>query len=149
MSAQTPTEGMLVQRRGEGHYDWQLYGGDGSVGVEWYFRRRTELPTSVMLYHLEPGAEEGSHFHLEGDPDSCSVVSEDELYIVVVGEAVVTVADERTILRAGDAAYIPTGVPHGIKNETDAPADVVLLFGPPEGNPIRRATEAAESAQAH
>lgn len=128
---------MLVQRRGEDHHDWALYEGDGKVGVEWYFRDRTELPTSVMLYHLEPGAEEGSHLHLAGDPDSCSETSEDELYVVVAGEVVVTVAGERAVLRSGDAVYVPKGIEHGVRNESAAPAELVLLFGPPDGNPLR------------
>lgn len=120
---------MLIQRRGDDHYDWSIYRGAGRVGVEWYFRE-SALPTSVMLYHLEPGAEEGSHFHLEGDPDSCSVESQDELYLVVSGEVVMIVDGERTILRSGDATYVPAGPVHGVKNESDAPAELVLLFGP-------------------
>lgn len=128
---------MLVQRRGDDHHDWSLYEGRGPVGVEWYFRERTELPTSVMLYHLEPGAEEGSHLHLAGDPASCSKLSEDELYLVVAGEVVMTVADDEAVLRPGDAVYVPQGVAHGVRNESSAPAELVLLFGPPDGNPLR------------
>jgi quercetin dioxygenase-like cupin family protein len=127
---------MLVQRRGDAHHDWSLYHGEGEVGVEWYFREITALRTSVLLYHLEPGAEEGSHLHLEGDPDSCTVTSEEELYIVVAGEVVMTVDGERAVLRSGDAAYAPAGVRHGVKNESDAPAELVLLVGPPDGNPL-------------
>ncbi|GGH46893.1 cupin domain-containing protein [Microbacterium album] len=130
---------MQIQRRGEGHYDWKLYDGEGRIGVEWYFRHTTELPTSAMLYRLEAGAEEGEHFHLEGDPRSCSVVSQDEMYIVVTGEVVVTLAGERSILRPGDAVYAPQGVPHGVKNESAEPAELILLFGPADGNPLRRA----------
>ena len=128
---------MQIQRRGDAHHDWSLYGGEGRIGVEWYFRRTTSLPTSVMLYHLEPGAEEGSHFHLEGDPDSCSVDSEDELYIVVAGEVVATVDGERATLGPGDAVYVPEGVAHGVRNESGSPAELVLLFGPATGNPLR------------
>ncbi|WP_423464077.1 cupin domain-containing protein [Promicromonospora sp. MS192] len=127
---------MLVQRRGDGHHDWSLYGGSGSLGVEWYFRDTTALPTSVMLYHLEPGAEEGSHFHLRGDPGSCSAESEDEMYVVVAGEVVMTVGEEHTVLRSGDAVYVPEGVPHGVRNDSAAPAELVLLFGPPSGSPL-------------
>lgn len=134
---------MLIQRRGDARYDWQLYRGDGRIGVEWYFRQQTELPTSLMLYHLEPGAEEGSHFHLEGDPDSCSTISEDELYVVIAGTVVMTVDGERAELTAGDAVYVPTGIPHGVKNEQASPAELLLLFGPPDGNPLRAAQEAA------
>jgi len=132
---------MLLQRRGDEHHDWSLYRGEGSVGVEWYFRDRTQLPTSVMLYHLEPGASEGEHFHLEGDAGSCSVDSEDELYVCVAGELVMVVGDERETLRPGDAVYVPEGVPHGVRNESDAPAELVLLFGPPTGNPLHRPRE--------
>lgn len=126
---------MLIQRRGDEHHDWALYGGAGRIGIEWYFRAETRLPTSVMLYALAPGDEEGEHLHLAGDDASCSATSEDELYLVVSGEVVVTVADERATLRAGDAVYVPHGVPHGARNESDAPAELVLLFGPPAGNP--------------
>lgn len=131
---------MLVQRRGDRHHDWTLYRGAGRIGIEWYFRDVTDLPTSVMLYHLEPGAEEGTHFHLEGDPGSCSVDSEDELYLVVAGEVVMTVADEREMLGPGDAVYVPRGIPHGVRNESGAPAELVLLFGPPDGNPLKGTT---------
>lgn len=122
---------ILVQRRGGEHHDWALYGGDGEVGIEWYFREATALQANVMLYHLEPGAAEGEHFHLEGDDASCSTYSSDEMYVVVTGEVVVTLADERIVLGPGDAAYAPAGLPHGVKNESDAPAELVLIFGPP------------------
>lgn len=122
---------MIVQRRGDGHHDWSLYGGDGSVGVEWYFRGTTALPSSVMLYRLEPGAAEGEHVHLAGDPASCSDGSSDELYIVVAGEVVATVDGERAVLTSGDAVYAPAGVTHGVRNESDQPAELVLVFGPP------------------
>lgn len=125
---------MQIQRRGDGHFDWSLYRGEGRVGIEWYFRETSALPTSVMLYHLEPGAEEGEHFHLADDPRSCSEESQDELYIVVSGEVVMIVEGERALLGPGDAVYVPEGLPHGVRNESDAPAELVLLFGAPTGD---------------
>ncbi|WP_159500538.1 cupin domain-containing protein [Microbacterium sp. 18062] len=125
-------DGMLIQRRGDDPRDWELYGGEGSVQIEWYFREASQLPANVMLYHLEPGAEEGVHFHLEDDPDSCSTYSSDEMYVVTRGEVVMILADERVVLRAGDAAYAPHGHPHGVVNESAEPAELVLLFGPPK-----------------
>ena len=121
---------MLVQRRGDASHDWALYGGKGSLGIEWYFRDTTALPTSVMLYHLEPGTQEGEHLHLEGDADSCSVKSSDELYVVVAGEVVFTLDGESTVLTPGDAAYAPAGTLHGVSNESDAAAELILVFGP-------------------
>jgi quercetin dioxygenase-like cupin family protein len=32
---------------------------------------------------------------------------------------------------AGDAAYVPSGSVHGIANEADQPAEMVLVFGSP------------------
>ncbi|WP_300264996.1 cupin domain-containing protein [Microbacterium sp.] len=119
---------MRVQRRGDNPFEWELYKGAGRVGIEWYFKETTQLPASVMLYHLEPGAEEGEHFHLEGEEDSCSIESQDEIYVVTVGEVVITSGDERRTLRAGDAFYAPEGMRHGVRNESDAPAELILVF---------------------
>lgn len=127
---------MRVQKRGDDSHDWELYQGQGRVGIEWYFRQTTALPTSVMLYHLEPGAEEGQHHHLAGDPDSCSTTSSDEMYIVTQGEVVVTAGAERRTLRSGDAFYAPEGMPHGVRNESDAAAELVLVFGPRGPHPF-------------
>lgn len=122
---------LLTQRRGDGHHDWTLYAGARRVGIEWYFRDATALGAQVMLYHLEPGASEGEHRHLTGAADSCSAESSDEMYVVVSGEVVFTSAGARRVLRAGDAAYAPAGLVHGVVNDSDAPAELVLVFGPP------------------
>ena len=134
---------MHLQRRGDDHHDTALYAGAGRVGIEWYFRGVTDLSTSVMLYRLELGAEEGQHLHLAGHPDSCSAISEDELYLVIAGEVVVTVGDETAVLGPGDAVYVPEGVRHGVRNDSDAPAELVLLFGPATGNPFRETPAAS------
>jgi quercetin dioxygenase-like cupin family protein len=126
-----PADRPLVQRRGGAHFDWSLYGGAGEVNIEWYFRDSSRLATNVMLYHLEPGASEGEHFHLEGDDGSCSEYSSDEMYVVTLGEVVLTMGEERYVLTAGDSAYAPAGLPHGVTNESDAAAELVLIFGPP------------------
>jgi len=121
---------MRVQRRGDNAHVWELYRGRGRIGIEWYFKETTALPISVMLYHLDPGAEEGEHFHLEGVGDSCSPGSSDEMYVVTAGEVVVTSGESRRVLRAGDAFYAPEGMRHGVRNESDAPAELILVFGP-------------------
>ncbi|WP_194421585.1 cupin domain-containing protein [Microbacterium abyssi] len=121
---------MRVQRRGDNAHEWELYKGRARIGIEWYFKETTDLPISVMLYHLEPGAEEGQHFHLEGVGDSCSPGSSDEMYVVTTGEVVISSDDDQRILRAGDAFYARQGVRHGVRNESDAPAELLLVFGP-------------------
>lgn len=122
---------MTVQRRGDDSRNWTLYGGNGSIEVEWYFRQSTRLGASVMLYHLEPGVEEGMHYHSD-DPGSCSPRSSEEIYVVTKGEIELIIDDERHVLREGDGAYAPSGVPHGVVNSSDQPAELVLIFGPPQ-----------------
>lgn len=119
-----------IQRRGDEARDWQLYGGNGSIQIEWYFPSSTQLGANVMLYHLEPGTEEGVHYHSD-DPGSCSPRSSDEIYVVTKGEVELVLEDGRHLLREGDGAYTPHGVPHGVVNSSDAPAELVLIFGPP------------------
>ena len=134
---------MRVQRRNDNPHDWALYRGAGRIGVEWYFKETTKLQASVMLYHLEPGAEEGQHFHLGGDDASCSPDSSDEIYVVISGEVVMTAGDGRRVLRPGDALYAPSGELHGVRNESDQPAELILVFGPPGTNRFRQTGEEA------
>lgn len=139
---------MRVQKRGDNGHDWELYHGEGRIGIEWYFQQSSALPTSVMLYRLEPGAEEGQHHHLEGDPDSCSTNSSDEMYIVTRGEVVVSAGEERRTLQVGDAFYAPEGLQHGVRNESDAVAELVLVFGPRGPHPFPQTGTEAFDAEA-
>lgn len=132
---------MRVQKLGDNAHEWELYRGAGRIGIEWYFKETSHLPSSVMRYHLEPGAEEGQHFHLEGVGDSCSPGSSDEIYVVTSGEIVVSSDEERRVLRAGDAFYAPQGVRHGVRNESDAAAELILVFGPRAENPFAQTGE--------
>jgi quercetin dioxygenase-like cupin family protein len=122
---------MRIQRRGDDARDVSFYGGAPGLSVERFFATTTALGSQAMLYSFAPGASEGEHLHLEGHDESCSVTSSDELYIVVAGEVVMTVDGERAVLRTGDAAYAPAGSLHGVANESDAPAQLVLVYGEP------------------
>ena len=60
-----------------------------------------------------------------------------------------TVGEECAVLRPGDAVYVPEGVPHGVRNDTDAPAELILLFCEPTGQtPYTVNTRAAVNAPA-
>jgi quercetin dioxygenase-like cupin family protein len=120
-----------LQRRDNRRIEKSLYDGGGALGLEEYFRDSTRLGTSVLRYHFEPGASEGMHRHDATAADSCTPDDSDELYLVISGELVINVEGERATLTAGDAAYAPARTWHGIANESDAPAEMVLIFGPP------------------
>jgi mannose-6-phosphate isomerase-like protein (cupin superfamily) len=121
---------MDVQRRGSESVENSLYDGAGVLTLETYFTG-SRLPASVMRYWFEPGTSEGVHLHSAAEGTSCSPHDSEELYLVVSGELVMTIDGVRTTLSAGDAAYAPTGALHGIANESDGPAELVLVFGPP------------------
>ncbi|MET0162651.1 MAG: cupin domain-containing protein [Microbacteriaceae bacterium] len=124
---------MRIQRLGDRHREESFYEGSGELGVEHYFADSIALGVHVMHYRLDPGVSEGEHLHLGGDEHSCSADDSDELYVITAGEVVMSVDGERTVLRAGDAAYAPAGSLHGVANETDAVAELILVFGPPRG----------------
>jgi quercetin dioxygenase-like cupin family protein len=122
---------MRLQRRDSRRVEQPLYDGAGVLGLEEYFANTTRLTSSVLRYHFEPGASEGMHRHDAAAADSCTPDDSDELYLVISGELVMTIEGERTTLTAGDAAYAPARTWHGIANESEAPAEMVLIFGPP------------------
>lgn len=67
----------------------------------------------LLVWNLLPGQENDYHLH----PAS------EHVQIVIQGEVEYTLADEEpVILKAGDAVMVPPGVPHGIRNVSDAPA---------------------------
>jgi mannose-6-phosphate isomerase-like protein (cupin superfamily) len=120
-----------LQRRDTRRVEQPLYDGAGVLGLEEYFADSTRLTSSVLRYYFEPGTSEGVHRHDATASDSCNPEDSDELYVVVSGELVMNIDGERTTLAAGDAAYAPARTFHGIANESDAPAEMLLIFGPP------------------
>ncbi len=56
---------------------------------------------------------------------------EDETFFVVSGELEARIGDDYHVLGAGDAVFLPRGVPHRLKNQSQAPAEVVMLIHPP------------------
>jgi mannose-6-phosphate isomerase-like protein (cupin superfamily) len=55
---------------------------------------------------------------------------QEEVYILLEGEAEMCVGEERTILKSGQAAYIPSGTFHQITNVGATPAKMIYCYGP-------------------
>ncbi|MFO1150398.1 MAG: cupin domain-containing protein [Alsobacter sp.] len=53
--------------------------------------------------------------------------SEDESFYVLEGQLSVIVEGARTLLRAGDYAFGPRGIPHGFRIEGSEPARILLM----------------------
>lgn len=58
---------------------------------------------------------------------------QDEVYVVISGEAVLVIAEERHPVAAGSIAYVPAGAPHRFI-DVSTNLRVVVVFAPPEGD---------------
>ena len=99
---------------------------DEPVAGRWY--RRVAPATGLTEFgvshvRLEPGAWSSQRHWHEG---------EDELVVMLDGEAVLVEEGKRTILRAGDLATFPMGVAdgHHLINESDTPCHFVAVGKP-------------------
>lgn len=73
------------------------------------------------VYCLLPGQEQRLHRHADSD----------KIYFALEGEVVATVGDESRTLQPGDAAWSQPGSEHGLRNESDQPAKVLVFMSPP------------------
>jgi mannose-6-phosphate isomerase-like protein (cupin superfamily) len=55
---------------------------------------------------------------------------QEEVYVLLDGEAEMCLGEERTILQAGQAVYIPSGVYHQMTNMGKEPAHMIYCYGP-------------------
>mgnify|MGYP001225880800 FL=1 len=72
------------------------------------------------VYCLKPGQEQKPHLH----------ETEEKVYHVLTGSCRVILAGQTLPLEAGHTAIAPPGVMHGIRNDSDAPATVLVFMAP-------------------
>jgi mannose-6-phosphate isomerase-like protein (cupin superfamily) len=61
---------------------------------------------TTTLVELSPGGEQRVHSH---DPE--------QVYFLLEGRGLMTLGDETVPVTAGDCVFIPSGTPHGLKND--------------------------------
>lgn len=72
------------------------------------------------VYGILPGQSQKIHTHLNSD----------KIYLVLEGEAVVTVGDTHRTILNGQAVFASAGEPHGIQNNGQSPAAVLVVMAP-------------------
>ena len=77
---------------------------------------------SAGVYELAAGAEDPQQPH-----------TEDEVYVVLRGQARATVGGEVVNVTPGSFLYVPAGVPHRF-HDIDKDLTVLVMFAPPEGS---------------
>ena len=80
----------------------------------------------VSFARYEPGAEAPLHSH-----------EEEQVFVVVDGEFDVTLGVETRRLKVGEAAVIPSWVPHRVTASDDGPATQIDVFCPPREGLLR------------
>lgn len=70
---------------------------------------------------FEPEQEHAPHAH----------AGQDKLYVILEGSAMVRIGEADEMLSAGDAAFAPAGVQHGIRNAADRRLVVLAILSPP------------------
>ena len=78
------------------------------------------------LYCLEPGQRQKDHVHNDND----------KIYHLVTGTCTVRIGDERRRLAAGQTAIAPAGVVHGLENDTDVRATLLVVMAPHPSMPM-------------
>ena len=97
-----------------------MRGGAGEVVITHYTDREGLYDKGRMLAHilLKPGCEVGYHDHQ----------NEEEIFIVVKGEAVYNDNGVETVIKVGDSTYCRHGENHGVINKSDEDCELVALI---------------------
>jgi mannose-6-phosphate isomerase-like protein (cupin superfamily) len=120
-----------------------------AVGDRLTFKLGTEHTAgafSVAEVRVSPGGGPPPHVHHR----------EDEIFYLLEGSLQFIKGDERFEGSAGDAFYLPRGVPHAFKNASDRPARALVFatpcgfenFIPEFGTPVEQSPEAPPVTQA-
>ncbi len=73
------------------------------------------------LYCLEPGQSQKVHTHAESD----------KVYLTLAGRPTVTAGDEERALLVDECVLMRAGLPHGVRNDTDERAVLLVVTTPP------------------
>lgn len=90
---------------------------------EWFEILKTTERSQTAVMNLSPGQASGDN--LEAHTGS------DQVLIVLEGEVLAEVGDERARMREGDVVVIPAGIRHRFQNGGSAPARTVSVYAPP------------------
>ncbi|KXK52225.1 MAG: cupin domain-containing protein [Chlorobi bacterium] len=72
------------------------------------------------LYCLRRGQSQKVHSHADND----------KVYFVLEGECVCTLGQEERLLVAGESCAAPAGVPHGVRNDSETEAVLLVMMAP-------------------
>ena len=75
-------------------------------------KRLSEASGGYELVHSSPGIEIGVYVLVAPEPDRQQPHEDDEVYVVLEGNGMLEIEDERVELREGHAVFVPAGAEH-------------------------------------
>ena len=110
---------------------WPTHGRSPKRPPPWV-RHASEVEGQRYIEVVRSGALSAGVYRLAaGATDDQSPHGEDEVYVVTAGAADIEVDGQRTAVRPGSVAYVPSRVPHRFVDITDD-LEVAVVFAPPE-----------------
>jgi len=99
---------------------YQVWWQEDAAGAVFNAKQPEEMKTfrHFARITLKPGDTNNLHTHKDAE----------QVYFVMVGDGIAQVGDERQEVHAGDAIFLPAGIPHGFFNTGDKTA-IILLVG--------------------
>jgi mannose-6-phosphate isomerase-like protein (cupin superfamily) len=90
---------------------------------EWFEVLQTTKRAQTAMMNLEAG--EASGDEAEAHTES------DQVLLVLEGEVVAEIAEEKARLRKGDVVIVPAGIKHRFANQSEKPASTFSVYAPP------------------
>src|SRR3954471_9895393 len=94
-----------------------------STATEWFQVLQTTGRSQTAVMTLEPGAATGEQAEAHDKSD--------QVLLMLEGEVIGEVADERPRLSKGDVIVIPAGTKHRFANASEKPAVTFSVYSPP------------------
>lgn len=102
-----------------------VHHGDGDIDMRGFFDSASNLPVKFQVWEMAPGVSEGAHTHEDDN-------SLEELYYFLEGSGEMWFGKETLAVQAGDAVLVPQDVDHGMRNDSDKPLRLIIVWGKPD-----------------
>lgn len=98
--------------------EWVPHRNYRGVSVRNLLTHQDDPVMHVAVVHLQPGAQITVHTHEQ----------EAEMFYVISGKGICTMAGQEMPFPAGACGYAPAGIPHGLANTGESPLELLTVF---------------------
>jgi quercetin dioxygenase-like cupin family protein len=103
-----------LERSGQATFKYvDLHDGSGEIAVQRLFDKQHSWEVDLDVWEIPPGASEGSHTHDSSDLEYGLM---DEIYLIIKGQAEMTIDGKIELLNEGDSVLCKAGSDHNLVN---------------------------------